>query len=118
MRSVLAFSRLCIRQSLPRGNTSKAQFRRFRTAFLRQSSGSYEYSQRPLWKGKILWGAAATLSPAVFIQLSEENNQGTEETAESRMLEASRGEIAKKLPDDDYGLSRLRDGVVLFLDVY
>lgn len=34
------------------------------------------------------------------------------------MLQASRKEIAKKVDDDDRGLSRLRHKVVYFLDVY
>jgi aarF domain-containing kinase len=70
-------------------------------------------------KGRILWAAAgAALSPIAFVQLSENNNGGTDETAEGRMLAASRDEIAKKLKDDDKGFSRFRHGVVLFLDLY
>jgi aarF domain-containing kinase len=52
------------------------------------------------------------------MQLSEKDNNGTEHTAETRMLAASREEIAKKLSDEDHGFSRFRHGIVLFLDVY
>lgn len=62
--------------------------------------------------------AAVGLSPVVFVQLSEKENNGPKDTAEGRMLEASRQEIQKKLSDDDHGLSRVRHGIVLFLDVY
>ncbi len=58
------------------------------------------------------------MSPAVFLQLSEKDNNGTEQTAESRMLAASREEIAKKLSDDVHGFRRFRQGIVLLLDIY
>ena len=34
------------------------------------------------------------------------------------MLAASRAEIAKTVPEDAVGISRIRQGVILFLDVY
>lgn len=52
------------------------------------------------------------------MKLSEEDNDGTEQTAEKRMLEVSRAEIAKKVADDDTGLSWLGHKIVLFLDLY
>lgn len=52
------------------------------------------------------------------MELSEDRDAGTGQTGEKRMLEASRAEISKKLADDDRGFSRLRHGIVLFLDVY
>jgi aarF domain-containing kinase len=58
------------------------------------------------------------LGTAAFVQLSEEDNDGTEQTAEMRMLQVSRDEIRKKLNEDDTGLSRLRHQIVLFLDLY
>ena len=58
------------------------------------------------------------LAAAAFVELSEEDNTGTEKTSELRMLEVSRQEIKKTLNDDDTGLTRLRHGVVLFLDLY
>ena len=118
MRSVLVFSRLCLRQSIPRVRASKAQFRSFRSALSHSGSGSWGYGRRPLGGNKILWAAAAALSPTVFVHLSEKDNNGTEKTAESRMLEASRDEIAKKLSEDDHGFSRFRHGITLFLDLY
>lgn len=62
--------------------------------------------------------AAASLTPAAFVQLSEKDNRGTEMTAEGRMLEASREEIAKKVGDDVHGVRRVQDSILLFLDVY
>jgi aarF domain-containing kinase len=62
--------------------------------------------------------AAAALSPVAFVQLSEKDNGGTKQTAEGRMLEASRDEIKKEVREDVRGIWRLRDSIVLFLDVY
>jgi aarF domain-containing kinase len=117
MRPVLAFSRLCLRSSLPRLRPSNCYIRSFRTTFPRQAGSNLVFPQRPPKRTHILWAVTA-LSPAVFVQLSEQDNHGTEQTAETRMLAASREEIAKKLSDDDHGFSRFRHRIVLFLDVY
>jgi aarF domain-containing kinase len=66
----------------------------------------------------LVLAAAASLSPAVFVQLSEKDNGGTEQTSEGRMLEASRAEIQKKVDDDVQGFRRVRQSVLLFLDLY
>ncbi|KAB5582813.1 hypothetical protein GE09DRAFT_1076574 [Coniochaeta sp. 2T2.1] len=60
----------------------------------------------------------AALGTAAFVQLSEEDNDGTEQTAEKRMLQVSRDEIKKRVHDDDTGLRRIRHHIVLFLDLY
>ncbi|OIW24746.1 ABC1-domain-containing protein [Coniochaeta ligniaria NRRL 30616] len=60
----------------------------------------------------------AALGTAAFVQLSEEDNDGTEQTAEMRMLQVSREEIRKRVHEDDTGLRRLRHHIVLFLDLY
>lgn len=67
----------------------------------------------------MLWATAnGALGAAVFVQLSEKDNSGTETTSELRMLEASREEIKKKVDDDDTGFTRLWRKAVLFLDLY
>lgn len=60
----------------------------------------------------------AALGTAAFVQLSEEEDNGSGQTGEMRMLEVSRAEIAKELDDDDRGFTRLRHKVVLFFDLY
>ena len=50
--------------------------------------------------------------------MSEKDNTGTEYTTESRMLEASRDEIKKEVSSDVRGIRRLRDSIVVFMDVY
>lgn len=117
MRPVLAFSRLCLRPSLPRLRPSNCHIRSFRTAFWHQAGSNWGFPRRLPRGTHILWAATA-LSPAVFVQLSEKDNHGTEDTGETRMLAASREEIAKKLSDDDHGFSRFRHRIILFLDVY
>lgn len=64
--------------------------------------------------------SAGVLGTARFVELAEEDNSkaGNDQTHEQRMLEVSREEIRKKIDDDDMGFSRLRHGVILFLDVY
>lgn len=59
----------------------------------------------------------SALSPAAFIQISEDDTNG-DETHEDRMLSASRAEIAKELPDDVHGFTRFRKGLYLFIDNY
>lgn len=66
----------------------------------------------------MILASAASLSPAAFVQLSEKDNGGTEQTAEGRMLEASRDEIEKRVRDDVHGIRRVRDTIVFYLDVY
>lgn len=61
--------------------------------------------------------ATGALGTAAFVKLSE-NEEASGDTGEQRMLQASRKEIAKKVDDDDRGISRLRHKVVFFLDVY
>ena len=117
MRPVLPLGRLCLRSSLPRLKPSSCHIRSFRTAFSRHAGSNWQFPRKPPKGTHIIWAATA-LSPAVFMQLSEKDNHGTEQTAETRMLAASREEIAKKLSDDDHGFSRIRHGIVLFLDVY
>lgn len=48
--------------------------------------------------------------------LSEEDT-GDGKTPEMHMLEASRAEIAKEIPDEVHGLSRVWRGICLFVDV-
>ena len=60
----------------------------------------------------------AALGTAAFVTLSEKGDGDDDKTAESRMLEVSRAEIAKKVDDDDHGFSGLRHRIVLFVDLF
>lgn len=62
--------------------------------------------------------ATAALGTAAFVELSEKENNGPEDTGERRMLEVSRKEIKKAVGENDTGLTRVRHHIVLFLDLY
>lgn len=55
------------------------------------------------------------LSPAAFVALSEEDT-GDGKTPEEHMLEASRAEIAKEIPEEFHGFRRIWRGFYLFVD--
>ncbi|KEF58967.1 Atypical/ABC1/ABC1-C protein kinase [Exophiala aquamarina CBS 119918] len=61
--------------------------------------------------------AAATLSPVVFVEISENGAQDGK-TTEMQMLEASRDEISKKVPEDVRGLRRFYKTVIYAVDQY
>ncbi|KIV89542.1 hypothetical protein PV10_06935 [Exophiala mesophila] len=61
--------------------------------------------------------AAAALTPVAFVQLSEEETQDGK-TGEMQMLEASRQELSKKVPENVRGLRRIYKSVVYFLEQY
>jgi aarF domain-containing kinase len=71
----------------------------------------------PQFKGLVL-ASAATLSPIAFVKISEEDNGGTNETHEGRMLEVSREEIRKKVSEDSHGITRVWENIVLYADLY
>jgi aarF domain-containing kinase len=117
MRSALTIGRLCLRQAPRLRPPPQCRIpvapRRFHSG---GSDGRF-WRQPPKRPGLIL-AAAASLTPAAFAQLSEVDNGGTDETAESRMLAASREEIAKEIGDDEHGFHRFKHSVTLCLDLY
>ncbi|KND90629.1 ABC1 family protein, mitochondrial [Tolypocladium ophioglossoides CBS 100239] len=117
MRTGFVLCRLCIRPAL-RQNAHVAPF-------LRRAASRLHHTERIPWRDRstrriVLQASsgAAALGAAAFLELSQKDNSGTEQTGEHRMLELSREEIKKKVPDYDHGLSRLAHKVVLFLDLY
>lgn len=72
-------------------------------------TGRLSQGKRTLW--------AAALTPAAFIRLSEEDN-GDGKTPEEHMLEASRAEIKKGVPEDLHGLKRASREIYIFVDGY
>lgn len=61
--------------------------------------------------------ATAALTPVALLQLSEEDSQDGK-TGEKQMLEASRQELSKKVPDNVRGLRRIYKSIIYFLDQY
>lgn len=83
-----------------------------------QGGRSHRYFRLPPARKGLVFAAATSLSPIAFVQLSEKNNGGTDQTAEGRMLEASREELVKKVSEDSSGIRRAVESVVLYLDLY
>ncbi|KIW19515.1 hypothetical protein PV08_00087 [Exophiala spinifera] len=63
-----------------------------------------------------LLAAAAGLSSGAFVEISENHDQN--QTSEMQMLEVSRREISKKVPEDARGLRRLYKSIIYFVDQY
>lgn len=110
MRTVFFHGRLCLRHRSVRAFPLLRHGRTF-SNLLRPPIFGHSTNQTPRGK-RALW---ASLSPAAFVQLSEEDN-GDGKTPEEHMLEASRAEIEKRVPDDIHGLSRAWRGFYLFVD--
>lgn len=113
MRSAFVLGRLCLRHGT----------RRIRTLIPRQEHYSSVHSRvsqlRSPWRKPPVAGTLilAALSPAAFVKLSEEDT-GDGKTREDHMLEASRAEIEKSLPDDLHGVRRAWRGLYLLWDRY
>ncbi|KAL8765331.1 MAG: hypothetical protein Q9209_007557 [Squamulea sp. 1 TL-2023] len=111
MRTVSLLHRLCLRsvfrqppvRQLHARHTTSRQWLSFRNPPQQSQKGK-----------RIYW---ALLTPAAFVRLSEEDN-GDGKTPEEHMLEASREEIRKAVPDSVHGLDRVWRSVYIFLDLY
>lgn len=110
MRTAFAFGRFCLRQQNQRAFSVLRYGKRFTSVFrysgLRNHRRIYPGPRQTLW---------ALLTPAAFVQLSEEDN-GDGKTPEKHMLEASRAEIEKHVPDSVHGVSRVYRLCYLFVD--
>ena len=113
MRTAFLLGRLCSRQKPQRLISRVVQYGRHQ-AIRRRWAISGRLPPRPSGTQVTI---LSLLSPAAFVALSEEEN-GDGKTPEAHMLEASRAEIAKELPDDVTGWRRAWRGVCLGLDVY
>src|SRR4051794_15771907 len=113
MNTAFVFGRFCLRRG---GSTIARAFSR------RQQCFSRKHSLKEAWRRRVSAGPGtprtilviAALSPAAFLQISEEEVTDGQ-TAEVHMLEASREEIKKKIPDDVHGINRLFRGIVFVL---
>lgn len=117
MRSTLLLGRLCLRQAPKLRAATQYRVASKRT-YGSGNGWSGSHWKAPPRNGRLVLAAAASLSPAAFVSLSEKDNGGTEQTAEGRMLEASRDEIEKRVDDDVHGFRRFKDHIILFLDLY
>ena len=110
MRTVFALGRLCLRQQ-PRRLTAPIT-RHQRHYSIHTSWPLFHRPPKPPKGSILIW---SLLSPAAFVALSEEDS-GDGKTPEEHMLEASRAEIAKDIPEDIHGPRRVWKCICLFLD--
>ena len=112
MRTAFALGRLCLRQKPHRIVTFIARHERHYS--IPAPWPVFHRPPRPP-KGRILiW---SLLSPAAFVALSEEDTEDGK-TPEEHMLEASRAEIAKEIPEDARGIRRVWKSIYLFVDTF
>ena len=112
MRKAFSLSRLCLRQKPQRIATFARHERHYSSLF--RLRNPFRPPPKPPRTRVLLW---SLLTPATFVALSEEEN-GDGKTAEEHMLEASRAEIAKEIPEDLHGYKRALRGIWLLLDIY
>ena len=113
MRTAFYFGRLCLRQKPQYLVGSIVRHQRHYSIPTRWPI-SCKRPPRPVGTKVTL---LSLLSPAAFVALSEEEN-GDGKTPEEHMLEASRAEIAKQVPDDVRGLKRRWKAVYLGIELY
>lgn len=122
MRTGFILGRTCFRPLLRSQSSSVPLIRRvaFRLHHTHQipwtGPGTKGYSARRV----ILQASTgvAALSAGAFIEISQTDNNGTEQTGEHRMLEVSREEMRKAVGDHETGLLRVAHKAVLFFDLY
>ncbi|KAI9732600.1 MAG: hypothetical protein M1834_003936 [Cirrosporium novae-zelandiae] len=114
MRTAFLFGRLCLRRA------SQTSFRSFPRSYclrLPINARSFNFSHFPPRSSKSYKVLLSGLSPLAFVQLSEENN-GDGKTGEEQMLEASRKEVQKSVPEHLTGPKRALRKFYLLLDLY
>ncbi|PHH91290.1 hypothetical protein CDD83_1055 [Cordyceps sp. RAO-2017] len=117
MRTGFILSRLSVRPALSHGTggTPLARLAQSRLHHTRR----IPWTRRPTRRLALQASAgAAAVGTAAFVELARQDNSGTEETGEHRMLKLSREEIRKKVPEDERGLVRIVGEAMLFLDLY
>lgn len=107
MKAVGLLGRFCLKRGLPR--LPRQHFNR--PPWPRQLKGT---SRRAPVIGGVLM---ATLAPAAFLKLAEENDSH-DKTAEMQMLEASREEVRKTVSPDAQGVSKLCQTIWVYFFCY
>ncbi|KAI1416664.1 ABC1 family protein [Hypoxylon sp. FL1857] len=115
MRPAILLGRFCARRYF---SQATANLGRCHSTFRFRLLGSSPWRNSQS-RGRILRATAhVALGTAAFVRLAEKDDGDTEQTAEGRMLEASRAELKKTVDDDARGLYRLGRKLVIFLDLY
>ena len=112
MRPEFTFARLAFRQSWQRQPITISTRRLFH--FQIRSHAPRKSLHRLRFRTPVL---LALLTPAAFVEISEGSRKNGE-SGEILMLEASRQEIEKELPDEIKGLKKVWKEFVILLDTY
>ena len=112
MRAAFSFGRLCFRHGFK--PVRPLLFRPRQLLFSTKKIAWNRPTRKLPIAGPILLSA---LTPAAFVKLSEEDN-GDGKTPEEHMLEASRDELKKSIPDNINGVRRVWRKFVFFIDQY
>ncbi|KAI1141662.1 ABC1 family protein [Hypoxylon sp. FL0543] len=118
MRPAVLLGRFCARRCFSQVPKTNANFARWHSTFRFRVFGPSPLRNSRV-RGRILRATAhVALGTAAFVNLSENDGGDAEQTAEGRMLEASRAELKKTVDNDAKGLNRLGRELIIFLDVY
>lgn len=123
MQNTLLFARICLRQTAhcSRRPVTRQSIRTFTWTRPKQQNAFYQNARQffrsppPPVKGGT--ACLAALSPAAFIELSEEERDDGK-TGEEHMLEASRAELENYVPEYLRGSRKIRRSVWRFFDTY
>ena len=111
MRAAQFFGRACFRQRSFFPSASRQSFLRRQFSF---SHGSRNSRPSRPFRGPTL---LAGLSPAAFVTLNEQEYDDGK-TGEEHMLEASREELNKSVPEGTRGLKKAWASTLIFLDLW
>ena len=116
MRRAFAFGWTCARNFQRQGCLRWTSFARHERPF--SNASKWAQLRAPPRRGpKGIKPIFALLTPAAFVHLSEEDN-GDGKTPEEHMLEASRAEIQKSIPDDVHGWRRVWHSFYYIVDTF
>jgi len=116
MRTAFFFGRTCARNFQRQGCYRWSSFARHERLF--SNASKWVQLRAPPRRGPNgIKPIFALLTPAAFVQLSEEDN-GDGKTPEEHMLEASRAEIEKTIPEDVHGLKRVWHSIYYVVDTF
>lgn len=115
MRTAFTFGRTCARGFQRQRGYHWTAFARHERPFSTAQRWVQLHAPRKGPKG--IKPIFALLTPAAFVQLSEEDN-GDGKTPEIHMLEASRAEIQNTIPDEVHGLKRVWYKICYVIDTF
>ncbi|KAI0887895.1 ABC1 family protein [Annulohypoxylon maeteangense] len=118
MRPVILLGRFCVRRCFFHAPKTSPNLRQLHSTFRFRLLGNTPWRNSQSGGRIIRATTHVALGTAAFVQLSEKDDRDTEQTAEGRMLEASRAELKKTVDNDAGPLSRFGHRIIIFLSLY